>query len=296
MATKFFVQSNNGWSNRPVLQRRQIKQRIKIIVAPGKGTPFSPGIAPPEPSIEPPSSASPDRPIEPSQQAKNSTSASNELKRMVRVMVGVLLVGVVLGAVWQTYRDEQTRNLIKDWRHSSMSWLSYSFSATQRDSESSAQSSTKLSDQAAQRPTGASVQADEVADLKQQLLAVVNDLAIMRRVSKFLASMSSYRATLRRCKRPNRMLAKRYLHLLSLRLHLLSLRAGSPEKTSRRLSARSLQSNQTQHLSRPRPHRLERNRSPSSRLVPLCQCQPLLKHLRPSIDELGLNGKVEVRW
>ena len=96
-------------------------------------------------------------------------------------MVGVLLVGVVLGAVWQTYRDEQTRNLIKDWRHSSMSWLSYSFSATQRDSESSAQSSTKLSDQAAQRPTGASVQADEVADLKQQLLAVVNDLAIMRR-------------------------------------------------------------------------------------------------------------------
>ena len=148
---------------------------------PGKGTPFSPGIAPPEPSIEPPSSGSPDRPIEPSQQAKNSTSASNELKRMVRVMVGVLLVGVVLGAVWQTYRDEQTRNLIKDWRHSSMSWLSYSFSATQRDSESSAQSSTKLSDQAAQRPTGASVQADEVADLKQQLLAVVNDLAIMRR-------------------------------------------------------------------------------------------------------------------
>src|SRR5262245_27901783 len=36
MASKFSVHSRNGWSNRLVPQRRQIKQRIKIITPPGK--------------------------------------------------------------------------------------------------------------------------------------------------------------------------------------------------------------------------------------------------------------------
>jgi hypothetical protein len=157
----------------------------------GKGTQFSPSIAPPEPSIEPSSSASPERPIDPSQQANSSPAASNRLfvkKRVVRTVAGGLLIAIVVGVVWQTYRDNQTTKLIKAWGHSSVIWLSSSFAATEGDSESAAQPSTKLSDQAAQTPTAASVQASEVAELKQQLLAVVNDLAVIRRDVEQLSS------------------------------------------------------------------------------------------------------------
>ena len=100
---------------------------------------------------------------------------------MVRSVVGRLVIAIVVGVVWQTYRDNQARKLIKAWGHSSVIWLSSSFGATQHDLELSAQSSTKLSDQAAQTPTAASMQANEVAEFKQQLLAAVNDLAVMRR-------------------------------------------------------------------------------------------------------------------
>jgi hypothetical protein len=157
----------------------------------GKGTQSSPIVAPPEPSIEPSCSASPERPIDQSQQANCSPAGSNALfvsKRMVRTVVGGLVIAIVVGAAWQTYRDNQTRKLIGAWGHSSVIWLSSSFGATQRDSGLSAQSSTKLLDQAAQTPTAPSIQANEVAEFKQQLLAVVNDLAVMRRDVEQLSS------------------------------------------------------------------------------------------------------------
>jgi hypothetical protein len=153
----------------------------------GKQTPLSPSIAPAESSIESARSAPPGRPIDSSQQANSSPTTSNELfakKRVVRTVVGGLLIAFVVAAVWQTYRDHQTRNLIK----ASAYWLTSSFRATQRESRSSAQSSTKLPDRAVQTPTATSVQADEVAELKQQLLALVNDLAVMRRDVEQLSS------------------------------------------------------------------------------------------------------------
>jgi hypothetical protein len=153
----------------------------------GKETPLSPSIAPAESSIESARSAPPGRPIDSSQQANSSPTTSNELfakKRVVRTVVGGLLIAFVVAAVWQTYRDHQTRNLIK----ASAYWLTSPFRATQRESRSSAQSSTKLPDQAVQTPTATSVQADEVAELKQQLLALVNDFAVMRRDVEQLSS------------------------------------------------------------------------------------------------------------
>jgi hypothetical protein len=158
---------------------------------PEKGTQPSPIVAAPEPSFELSSSASPERPIDQTQQANCSPARSNALfvsKWMVRSVVGGLVIAIVVGVVWQTYRDNQARKLIKAWGHSSVMWLSSSFGATQHDSELSAQSSTKLSDQAAQTPTAASMQANEVAEFKQQLLAVVNDLAVMRRDVEQLSS------------------------------------------------------------------------------------------------------------
>jgi hypothetical protein len=107
---------------------------------------------------------------------------------MVQTVVGGLVIAIVVGVGWQTYRDNQTRKLIKAWEHSSVIWLSSFFGATQHDPKLSAQSSPKLSDQAAQTPTAASLQANEVAEFKQQLLAVVNDLAVMRRDVEQLTS------------------------------------------------------------------------------------------------------------
>jgi uncharacterized protein YoxC len=148
---------------------------------PGKGTHCPPSGAPPEPSIESSSSASPERSNEQSRQA-NSSPASNEflIKSVVRTVVGGLLLVIVVSVAWQTYQDNQTRKLIKALWHSSMTKLSSSFDATPRESESLAQSGAK-SDQAAQMPTATSTQVDAVAEVRQQLVAVANDLAVMRR-------------------------------------------------------------------------------------------------------------------
>ena len=157
---------------------------------PEKGMQSPPIVAPPEPSIEPSSSASPERPIDQSQQVICSPPRSNPSfvsKRMVQTVVGGLVIAIVVGVGWQTYRDNQTRKLINAW-HSAMISLSSSFGATQHDSELSMHSSTKLPDQAAQTATAASMQADEVAELKQQLQTVVNDLALMRRDVEQLSS------------------------------------------------------------------------------------------------------------
>jgi hypothetical protein len=143
-----------------------------------KETPLSPSSAPAEPSVEPSSCVPPGRPFEPSQEEKGSPVASNELfvrVGLVRTVVVVLLIAFVVGVVWHTYRDTQTRNLIT----ASMNWLTSSFGATQRKSTISAQSSTELSGQV-QTPTATPVQADEIAELKQQVLALTNDLAVMR--------------------------------------------------------------------------------------------------------------------
>jgi hypothetical protein len=147
--------------------------------------------APREPSIEPSSIASPERPVDPSQQANVPPAASYwpfVKKRMVRTAVGGLLTAVVVAVVWQTYRDNETRKLIKALGHSPVIWLSSPFVATERDSASAAHPGTKLSDQAAQTPTVMSLQADEVAELKQQLQTVVNDLAVIRRDVEQLSS------------------------------------------------------------------------------------------------------------
>ena len=148
---------------------------------PDKATLCPPSVASPGPSIGRSSTASPERSIGQDQQAESSP-ASNEflIRRVVRTVVGGLLLVIIAAVAWQTYQDDQTGKLIKAFAHSSVIWLSPSFGATQRDSESLAQSVAKTSDQAAQMPPATSMQANEVAEVRQQLLAVVNDLAVMR--------------------------------------------------------------------------------------------------------------------
>ena len=157
--------------------------------ASGKGSHFSPSIAPREPSIEASSSASPE-PIDPSQQANIPPVASNRPfvgKRMVRTVVGGVLIAIVVAVAWQTYRDNHARKLVKAWGHSSVIWLSSALGATEGVSGSTAESSTKLSDQTS-TPAVTSRLANEVAELQQQLQTVVNDFDVLRRNVEQLSS------------------------------------------------------------------------------------------------------------
>jgi hypothetical protein len=155
-----------------------------------KGSHFSPSIAPREPSIEAPSSASPERPIDPSQQAKIPPVANDRPfagKRMVRTIVGGLLIAVVVAVAWQAYRDNETRKLVKAWGHSSVIRLSSALGAAERVSGSTVQPSAKLSDQTS-TPSVTSRPANELTELQQQLQTVVSDLAVLRRNVEQLSS------------------------------------------------------------------------------------------------------------
>ena len=151
--------------------------------ASGNGSHITPSIAPPELSIEASSSASPERPIDPSPHAKIPPIASKRPfigKRLVRPVVGGLLIAIFVAVAWQTYRDNQTRKLVGAWGHSFGIWLSSGLGASERVSESTAQPSAKLSDQTS-TPAVTSRSANELAELQQQLQIVVNDLAVLRR-------------------------------------------------------------------------------------------------------------------
>jgi hypothetical protein len=143
-----------------------------------KETPPSASSVSPEPSVESSSCVPLGGPFEPSQEGKGSRVASNELfvrAGLVRTVVVVLLIAFVVGVAWYIYRDTQTRSLIT----ASVNWLTSSFGANQRKSTISAQSSIEPSEQI-KTPTVTPVPANEIAKLKQQVLALTNDLAVMR--------------------------------------------------------------------------------------------------------------------
>src|SRR5262249_56161123 len=101
--------------------------------ASGKGSHFSSSIAPREPSIEASSGASPE-PIDPSQQANIPPVASNRPfvgKRMVRTVVGGVLIAIVVAVAWQTYRDNHASKLVKSWGNSSVIWFLSALVATE---------------------------------------------------------------------------------------------------------------------------------------------------------------------
>ena len=147
-----------------------------------KGSYFPPSIAS-EPSIKSSSSVSQEHPIDPSKQANVPPGASNRspVERQVFRIICGLVIAIVFAVVWQAYRDDQTMKLVRAWGHSSVIWLSSALGAPQRESESAAEPSTKLSDQAASTPAVTPLPTKEFAELYQQLQTVVNDLAVLRR-------------------------------------------------------------------------------------------------------------------
>ena len=147
-----------------------------------KGSYFSPSIAS-EPSIKSSSSATQENRVGHGKQANIAPGASNGSsveRRVFRIICG-LLIAIVVAVVWQAYRDDQTMKLVRAWGNSSVIWLSAVLGATQRESETAAEPSTKLSDQATSTPAVTSTPTKEFTELNQQLQTVVNDLAVLRR-------------------------------------------------------------------------------------------------------------------
>jgi hypothetical protein len=97
-------------------------------------------------------------------------------KRIVGPAIGGLLAVILLGVVWQIFEDIQTRKLIR----ASLYGLTSSFDATEQEQRSFAGSIPRSPDQTAQTSTAISVRADEVTELKKRLLALVNEISVMR--------------------------------------------------------------------------------------------------------------------
>src|ERR1700735_312168 len=77
------------------------------------------------------------------------------------------LIAIVVAVVWQAYRDDQTMKLVRAWGNSSVIWLSGVLGATQRESETATEPSTKLSDDATSTPAVTSTPTKEFTELNQ---------------------------------------------------------------------------------------------------------------------------------
>jgi len=149
---------------------------------------LSPSIASLEASIESPSATSPVSSIDPDQRANIQGAASNRAavgRQALRTVVRGLIVAIIVGAVWQVYRDDQTKELIKTWGQSSLIWASSVLGSTQRSSELAAEPGSTLSDQAV-TPTPVAI--GDIPELQLQLQTLAGDLAVLQRIVEQVAS------------------------------------------------------------------------------------------------------------
>ena len=111
---------------------------------------FSPSVVSPE--VYPdhaPSGTSPEPSIAPQQaNIKEVGGGSSVGRRIFRTVVSGLIIAVAVGAGWQVYRGDQTKELLKTWGHSSLIWMSAVLGTSQRGSELATEPDSKLSDHA----------------------------------------------------------------------------------------------------------------------------------------------------
>jgi len=96
---------------------------------------FSPSV--PEPSVDSPSGTSPESSIDPNQRANIQGVGGRPSvgRRTFRTVVSGLIIAVAVGAGWQVYRGDQTKELLKTWGHSSLIWISAVLGTSQRGLE-----------------------------------------------------------------------------------------------------------------------------------------------------------------
>ena len=148
---------------------------------------FSPSV--PEPSVDSPSGTSPESSIDPNQRAniQEVGGRSSVGRRIFRTVVSGLIIAVAVGAGWQVYRGDQTKELLKTWGHSSLIWMSAVLGTSKRGSELATEPDSKLSDHAV-TPSTTSITVKESPELQQQLQNVVSDLAALQRLVEQVAS------------------------------------------------------------------------------------------------------------
>jgi hypothetical protein len=150
---------------------------------------FSPSVVSPE--VYPdhaPSGTSPEPSIAPQQaNIKEVGGESSVGRRIFRTVVSGLIIAVAVGAGWQVYRGDQTKELLKTWGHSSLIWMSAVLGTSQRGSELATEPDSKLSDHAV-TPSTTSVTVKDSPELQQQLQNVVSDLAALQRLVEQVAS------------------------------------------------------------------------------------------------------------
>ena len=150
---------------------------------------FSPSVVSPE--VYPdhaPSGTSPEPSIAPQQaNIKEVGGGSSVGRRIFRTVVSGLIIAVAVGAGWQVYWGDQTKELLKTWGHSSLIWMSAVLGTSQRGSELATEPDSKLSDHAV-TPSTTSVTVKDSPELQQQLQNVVSDLAALQRLVEQVAS------------------------------------------------------------------------------------------------------------
>ena len=145
-------------------------------------------------SYVPPSVASPGPSIVPNQRVMSEEISGNKPsvgRRVFRTFAYGLAVAALVAVAWQAYSDDETRKMMRAWKHSSLTWLSSLSGHKSSVGPHLATASTpKSSDQAAAlaqlgpAPTGT----DMPREVHQQLQAAVGDLAVIRRTVEQIAS------------------------------------------------------------------------------------------------------------
>ncbi len=142
----------------------------------------------------PPTIASSGPSIVPNQQATIEEISGNKpsVGRLVfRTFVYSLAVAALVAVAWLAYSDVETRQMMRAWEHSSLTWLS-SRSDHKRSvgPHLAATSTPKLSDQAAAVTQSGSPEtgADVSREVQRQLEAAISDLGIIRRTVEQIAS------------------------------------------------------------------------------------------------------------
>jgi hypothetical protein len=145
---------------------------------------FSPSV--PGHSVDSPRGTSPESST--NQRANiQEVGGSSVGRRTFRTVVSGLIIAVAVGAGWQVYRGDQTKELLKTWGHSSFIWMSAVLDTSQRGSELATEPDVTLSDHAVTSST-TSVTVKESPELQQQLQNVVSDLAALQRLVEQVAS------------------------------------------------------------------------------------------------------------
>jgi hypothetical protein len=150
---------------------------------------FSPSVVSSESSIDALSGISPESSSDPNQRAniQEVGGRSSAGKRTLRTVIGGLIIAVAVGAGWQVYGGDQTKELLKAWKRSSLIWVSAVLGTSQRDSEFATEPGSKLPDHAV-TPSTTSITVTESLELHQQLQNVVSDLAALQRLVEQVAS------------------------------------------------------------------------------------------------------------